>query len=376
MKSIRELIKEAQDIREQIDALCIKRNKKEFTEEDAHKMAELNSRLSELTVQIDSSRACEKYEEQPDTMAVKRELGKELKEAIKRERTITYEMNERDAMMAKDVTSVSHELFKGIIPPLREKSLLSQLGVTWETGIQGGKPTWATYNKAEAEIIGEGVRAKDKKIEFQKIEAKMRRMAITFTLTNQAIHQADVDLVNIVIRSMYNAIDEKLATWLCAEATFEGIDDFPLKDATKVTHTGALDYAALLKLEEAVYSMDIRCDEAGVYLMNPKDYYKLKPVAFNNNIVSTSIASLEQGFKRVLNNGAPVVITNGVKEGTIHYGIWSKMYALQYDTLRFISDPYTYSKEDMINFVLNGDFDIRALEPKYFATLKVTAGGK
>ena len=65
-------------------------------------------------------------------------------------------------------------------------------------------------------------------------------------------------------------------------------------------------------------------------------------------------------------NGYQVIRTNLVPRGFIGFGFFSYAVMSEFGRSQVIIDPYTSAKKNMVEFVVNGDFDILPLRPEPF----------
>ena len=70
--------------------------------------------------------------------------------------------------------------------------------------------------------------------------------------------------------------------------------------------------------------------------------------------------------------GLPVFCTPEIEDGYIGLGDFSYLAAGFFGNLSFIVDPYTLSRENSVDFVLNNNFGMVVLRKEAFALIKVS----
>lgn len=272
----------------------------------------------------------------------------------------------------------------GIVPltildiqkPLEDGLILSKIGIPLQTGLAGDY-CWPFVGKVEASIAGEAVELADKKITMSKLSPKPVRIGITIPVTNQAINQTSGVIFNIIKLQMPAAVARLInRAMFCTEkynADFHG----PLSDAKSAgTFAGAVPtYAELVKMKGAILKTGVESDGTLCYVMSE---------AMKAQLEATPI---DAGSGRmVVENGkiagVPVFCTNYINydadgEATavenIGLGVWSYEPVGQFGDMRFIVDPYTGAKSDVVNLTLNMDFSMTTLRKEAFAWMKCKA---
>lgn len=72
-------------------------------------------------------------------------------------------------------------------------------------------------------------------------------------------------------------------------------------------------------------------------------------------------------------NGYPVLVTNYMDADSIGFGVFSNAAIGQFGDMDLVIDPYTGAKSNVVNFVLNTDYDIVVARPEAFAIAKKKA---
>lgn len=273
----------------------------------------------------------------------------------------------------EDVKAITPDLFKGLLEPLREKSILKNAGARWETGVEG-EPVWAGFGAIEASLVDEIEELKDTSFAFSEIRATPHRMGITVPCSYRSLNQSAYDLRGIVLNEMRIAMDKKLNEWaLHVEDTggkFSKVTKNPfetLYPTTKLTYTTDITWKDLVGLETEVIGKDVEGE--GCYLMNPQEYQKLKYTPLVGDVYPAFMAG-GAGFGNRLPNGMRVEVSNHVPKGVVLYGVFNNLAVTQFGNVIFVVDGYTRATKGQVCFTANTEFDITTLRPEAFAVLK------
>jgi hypothetical protein len=68
-------------------------------------------------------------------------------------------------------------------------------------------------------------------------------------------------------------------------------------------------------------------------------------------------------------NGVPVFCNHNVPDGAVYYGAFKYAPMGLFGDISFIVDPYTQSRKNVVDFVLNADYALSVLRQNAFATL-------
>lgn len=273
----------------------------------------------------------------------------------------------------EDVKAITPDLFKGLLEPLRAKSVLQNAGARWETGVEG-EPVWAGFGTIEASLVDEVEELKDTSFAFNEIRATPHRMGVTVPCSYRSISQSAYDLRSIVLNEMRMALDRRLNNWafhvedpsgLYTKATKNPFET--LYPTTKLTYTTDITWKDLVGLETEVISKDIEGE--GCYLMNPQEYQKLKYTPLVGDVYPAFMAG-GAGFGNRLPNGMRVEVSNLVPKGVVLYGVFNNLAVTQFGNVIFVVDGYTRATKGQVCFTANTEFDITTLRPEAFAVLK------
>ena len=262
-----------------------------------------------------------------------------------------------------------------IVPPLEMGLIFDKVGIPVQTGVSGNIQ-WPVMGTCEAEIQDENVALNDTDIDFTKITAKHVRVGISIPVSNQAINDANTDLVTLIKDSMHKAIARTLNRVTFSHENFHGSLHGPFAGAkAKGTFGGAVPtFAELLKMKGAVAG-------EGVEMIG---FCYVMSEAMKATLEATPI---DAGSGRmIIENGCiagyPVFCTNFINYGSdklkdtvehVGAGCWGYMPVNQHGEARLVVDPYTQAKKDVTVVTLNADWSMTTLKNEAFAYYKCGA---
>lgn len=322
----------------------------------------------------------------------------------------------RDLMMVEDAASGGLVPLNvmDIMPPLEEGMLLHKLGLPMPTGLSG-QIVWPVFEMVEAQVMGEGVELADTKIPFSKLTASPERIGVALPLTNQSITQTD-GVIELVVRDVLPRAIAKLlnkillgrrkvnnATSLAGPFTdpvFAPVALSKIPTAkelnlmkARVLETGiqgdnlcwtlTKSLAAILEVTpinpEGVFIPMLqngRLLGIPVFTSNEMRDVETSYKVYNGSIwadydfdpkkppyIEATVSSVEKISKPKA--GGVYRINKPIKE-YIGLGDWTYQPMGMFGQLRFIVDPYSKSRKDTVDFVINGDYATRTLRPEAF----------
>lgn len=265
---------------------------------------------------------------------------------------------------------------KDVVEPLEKGLIYGEVGIPVQTGVVGNIQ-WPILGGVEAEIVGETVELTDKELDLSKINAKKVRVGISFTVSNQAINNADVDLVALIQNQARMGLARTLNRVAFSHENFTGDFHGPFAGAkAQVTFAGNTPtLKELLAMKGAVAA-------EGVQMIG---FCYVMSEAMKAKLEATSVD--EGSGKMIIENGRiagayPVFTTeyinygaDGSKEGVeyIAAGVFAYLPLNQHGELRMVVDPYTQAKKDCVVITLNSDWSMTTLRKEAFALGKTTA---
>lgn len=265
---------------------------------------------------------------------------------------------------------------KDVIEPLEMGLIYGQVGIPVQTGVVGNIQ-WPVLGTVEAEIVGETVELSDTELDLSKINAKQVRVGISFTVSNQAINNSDVDLVALIQTQARQGLARTLNRVAFSHENFTGDFHGPFAGAkAQVTFAGDTPtLKELLAMKGAVAG-------EGVQMIG---FCYVMSEAMKAKLEGTSVDA--GSGKMIIENGRiagayPVFTTEYINYGAskekagveyIAAGVFAYLPLNQHGELRMVVDPYTQAKKDCVVITLNSDWSMTTLRTEAFALGKTTA---
>lgn len=330
----------------------------------------------------------------------------------------------RDMMMVKDIANeaIIPLNVQDILKPLQEGFILDKIGLPMPTGLVGDF-VWPMYEMVEAQLCGEGAALSDTRIPFSKMTAAPERMGIAIPVTNQSLNQSNGLLETIIRQVMPASIQLLLNKIVCGvnkvnNATnlvgpFVALKDNPVslskvptfeelnaKMKAAVLETGIdgsnLCWVMTKSMEAILEGTPINKD--GVFIPMVQNHMLCGLPVYTTNVIRDTKISYKKYNGSAWGDGsdfdpknntaafnvasaAEVSALKGMKsgdyvkivEGTEYIGLgdWRYQPMGMFGSLRFIVDPYSKSRNDSVDFVLNTDYATKTIRPEAFKLGKV-----
>lgn len=301
-----------------------------------------------------------------------REALMEAKKSGKTEFVLQREINTTAIIDEGGLIPVS---VKDVVDPLEKGLIYGEVGIPVQTGVVGNIQ-WPILGSVEAEIVGETVELTDKTLDLSKINAKAVRVGISFTVSNQAINNSDVDLVALIQNQARMGMARTLNRVAFSHENFTGDFHGPFAGAkAQVTFAGDTPtLKELLALKGAVAGEGIQMI-GFCYVMSEAMKAKLEATSVDAGsgkmiIENGRVAGAYPVFTtEYINYGA-----SGSKAGVeyIAAGVFAYLPLNQHGELRMVVDPYTQAKKDCVVITLNSDWSMTTLRKEAFALGKTT----
>jgi HK97 family phage major capsid protein len=296
---------------------------------------------------------------------IRKHFAEEATKAVKSGNKMQLEVRATPPIDSADVVDTIPVLYKDILEALEPALILDRVGLKMQTNVQG-EPMWPTIAGVEATIEGENVEVADSAIDFGKLKASPKRLALSIPVSRRAFNQSNLDLYGIVTKQLGLGIARTLNKWLVSPTQIttndvDGVEGVFLKGAPDIVFAG--DYPTnkeVVALETAVLDKDVDGEGFGLYICSPSMAGALKSTPIEAGNPKMILEGNEM-------NGYQVIRTNLVPRGFIGFGFFSYAVLSEFGSLQVIIDPYTSAKKNMVEFVVNGDFDITTLRPEAFA---------
>ena len=276
---------------------------------------------------------------------------------------------ERAADVITDTTGVASMVpvtTGEIIEPMEKGLIIDKLGIKMQSGLVGDL-VFPTLAAIEASIQGENAEVGDTKLDIGKIKATPKRASISVPVSKRAINQTNYSLQNVVLKQVSLGVARLLNKWMFSGTALAGASDGVFVKAKSNEYDTALTFADVVELETTVMNEGIDVtDGTAAYVCTPKVYGKLKSTPKEKG-------SAEMICQNGMVNGYPVLVTNYMDADTLGFGVFSYVGIGQFGDMDLIIDPYTSAKKNIVNFILNTDYDIVVARPEAFAVAKKKA---
>lgn len=251
-----------------------------------------------------------------------------------------------------------------VLEPLEKGLILDKIGVKMQTGLVG-ELIFPTLQAIEASVAGETAPISDTEISIGKIKSSPKRVALSVPVSKLAIRQTNYSLQNIVLKQLSMGVARLLNKWMFATEAIAGTSGGVITNAkSKITGTAQPTFADMVELETTVMAEGIDVtDGTACYVLSPKAYGRLKSTPVESG-------SAEMICRDHQINGYPVFVTSYVDADTICFGVFSYVGLGQFGEMDLVVDPYTGAKSNIVNFVINTEFDIVIARPEAFAVFK------
>ena len=328
---------------------------------------------------------------QNQQIQMRMQLAANVKTEVKPVKTVTelirenIKNGERTDLLFRDSVTTDIVDAGGIIPlkvqevlkPLKEGFILDKVGLPFLSGL-AGTYVWPTYEMVEASIAGEGVELGDTTLSMSKLTATPERIGIAIPVTRQAINQSEGLIENIVREIMPLSLRYLLNDILFSTTLVDGAEllkgpfvDIASGSATYAdgTTNSVVSLSATPTFEELNVQMKAALLETGIegdhlcWIMTKSMEATLEGTPINSDGI----------FVPMIQNhmlcGLPVYTTNSIRDSKTEYiglGDWAYQPMGLFGDIRFIVDPYTKSRADSVDFVLNADYGTKTLRTEAF----------
>lgn len=303
-------------------------------------------------------------EEEKEVFDIRKHFAEAAARAVQSGTKTQLEIRATAPITTPDVADTIPVLYKDILEALEPALILDKVGLKMQSNVQG-EPMWPTIAGVEASIEGENVKVADSAIDFGKLKASPKRLALSIPVSRRAFNQSNLDLYGIVTRQLGLGIARTLNKWLASPTAIttdvDGVKGPFIKTAADVEFVEEVPTnKEVVALETAVLDKDVDGESFGLYIMSPSMAGALKSTPIESGNPKMILEGNEM-------NGYPVLKTNLVPKGFVGFGFFSYAVLSEFGRSQVIIDPYTSAKKNMVEFVVNGDFDITTLRGEAFA---------
>ena len=271
---------------------------------------------------------------------------------------IQLPVEERGDAIAATVTHDGAEIVEteklNILEPIRGKSILSEVGATFLTGLVGNISI-PVYSGSTVGWKGEMVNADNGKGLFETVELSPKRLTAYIDISKQFLVQDSVGAEEMLRSDIVKALISKL------EQTIFGFD---AGDDTKPAgifydcdQASPTDWAWVCNVEAAVN--DFGGEKR--WVVNPAAKSQLKQTT-----ISGQLSDLRMIMEGNEINGYPVSCSSNAGNGTgpvAAFGDFKELVVAQWGAIDIVVDPYTLARQNAVRLVINAFFDAKLRRP-------------
>ena len=344
--------KEFSSLREEIDA------KKEELKALQDKLAEYERELPEEEEDDEKEKDTEKNNKR--NKMKKTSLIKEIRNAIDNNQKSFIINAATRAMQVTGDAGVHDEVIKteieGILEPLYAKSVLTQLGARWYSGLPKGDVQIPIMGKGQVGWEGEVDEAGATGNTFTTVKLSPKRLSAYVDISKQLIAQDELGIEAAIRRDIVNALNDKLeATIFGANA---GDTEKPAGIFYNVSSTNIDDYAGLCTFEATLDDANINGQKK--YLMG-----NTAKATFRSMIKGTNATGMVLEANQI--DGTQMINTSNVSTKKFVYGDFNYLAVGSWGDIEITVDPYTQATKGCIRLIVNAYFDAKILRPEAFA---------
>ena len=231
-----------------------------------------------------------------------------------------------------------------ILEPLRGKSILSEVGATFLTGLVGNISI-PRYSGSTVGWKGEMATADNGEGAFDTVELSPKRLTAYIDISKQFLVQDSVGAEEMLRSDIVNALISKL------EQTFFG------DAAGDTTKPAGIFYGA----EEVNPSYAAVCEaEADVTDFSGNKRFVMSP-SMRAQFKQTTISGEKSDLRLLMDgnevNGYPVSTSSNVLSEGWAFGDFRELVVAQWGSIDIVVDPYTLATKNAIRLVINAFFD-------------------
>jgi len=244
---------------------------------------------------------------------------------------------------------------QGILEPLYAKSVLTQLGVRWYTGLPMGDIQIPILGKGSVTWEDELAEAQESNNTFTTKKLQPKRLTAYVDISNKLIRQDTIGAEEVIRRDIVNAIQDKLEATILGAGAASTTQPAGIFNGATVTKEDT--YAKVCTAESSVEANNVYGEMK--YLMSPsaKAFYR----------------SLQKGngvgfvYENNAMDGTPAVVTSNIAANNFVYGSFSQLAVGSWGDIEITVDTVTQARKDCTRLVINAYFDAVILRPEAFA---------
>lgn len=231
-----------------------------------------------------------------------------------------------------------------ILEPLRGKSILSEVGATFLTGLVGNISI-PVYSGSTCGWKGEMVAADNGEGTFNTVELSPKRLTAYIDISKQFLVQDSVGAEEMLRADIVNALVAKLEQTIFGDAVGDATKPAGIFESAEEVNPS---YAAVCEAEADVtdYSGDKR------FIMSPSMKAQFKQTTISGD--KSDLRLLMEGNEV---NGYPVSTSSNVLSEGWAFGDFRELVVAQWGSIDIVVDPYTLATKNAIRLVINAYFD-------------------
>jgi len=344
--------KEFKALREEID------EKKEELKALEEKLAQYQRELPDE--EEEEEKENEEEEKNTRNIKMKTSLIKELRKAMdNNQKSITLNAEKRTVQVTGEAgihDEVVETEIDGILEPLYAKSVLSQLGARWYTGLPHGDVQVPIMGKGQVGWAGEIAAASASSNEFTTVKLSPKRLTAYVDISKQMLAQDNIGVEAAVRRDIVNALNDKLEATIFGNAAADDVK--PAGIFYNVSPTNIDDYAGLCQFEATLDDANINGQKK--YLMG-----NTAKATFRSMIKGTNATGMVLEGNQI--DGTPMLNTSNVSTKKFVYGDFNYLAIGSWGDIEITIDQYTQAVNGCVRLVINAFFDAKILRPEAFA---------
>lgn len=273
-----------------------------------------------------------------------------------------------------------------LIPFLNPKLMVEALGATVFDGLIGNLDLPRKNARGSATFVGETVTAPQTNATINMVQFRPKRLTATSAYSKTLLRQSSLSIENFVRADLSEAI---AIAWDFNALNGPGGADFPLgllNISGVNTVVGGTNGAAFNWNHAVEFETKIAAASANVaamaYLLTTQLVGRTKTVEKFANSGQAIWQTIPQavGMLGTINEyraertvHLPTTLTKGTANGICHaavFGDWSQLVLASWGPLDLTVDPYTQSKDAIVNVTVNSWVDANVLHPESFSIMK------
>lgn len=338
---------------------------KEEIEAKKCELKELQDKLQEYEDSLPEEETVEEEEKEEKNKRNKKmnkTLIKEIRNALNgNEKTFKVNAEKRAVDVATNHDHVIETEIEGILDPLYDNSVLTQLGCRWYTGLPMGDVQIPVMGKGSVGWETELAEAQQSNPTFTSKKLQPKRLTSYVDISLKLLAQDTIGVESAIRRDIVNAIAEKLQqTIFDAQA---GNDSRPASITYGSGGTTVHNFKELVNVEAEVDTANIAGEKK--YVLSNKAKAALRAMIKGTNGTGMVYENNEV-------DGTPAFTTSSVGQSAYIYGDFNYLAIGSWGDVEITVDPYTQATKGCVRLVVNTFFDFVKLRDEAFVWGQIT----